>query len=221
MIMENQQQLYASEPYPVGGTQEYSLLIQKLEREADKTVIGVFWDGRFEGQETPEDLRFLHFLETWGADPDTVIVPLDANQVRSYSVIAEAPFDILVFPYGPVYPMDAVHTYSGESFRHFVKKGGSILTTGGVPFLKQALNGDMNHRNSNWETPLMIAVSAKRKNTTVINALLEAGADPTLKNNDGKTLYDLFQIVNPEDLFPLIHPKNRACLEEFRMKNKQ
>ncbi|MBO4539480.1 MAG: ankyrin repeat domain-containing protein [Clostridia bacterium] len=87
-----------------------------------------------------------------------------------------------------------------------LKYGNSKLI---VPFLKQSLK-DINHRNSNWETPLMIAALAKRKNTTVINALLEAGADPTLKNNDGKTLYDQFNLMKPENI---------ACLRAFQMKN--
>lgn len=88
-----------------------------------------------------------------------------------------------------------------------LKYGNSKLI---VPFLKKALNGDMNHRNSNWETPLMIAVSAKRKNTAIIEALLEAGADPTLKNNDGKTVYEA-------DMLPV----NKKSLEAFSEKQRE
>lgn len=140
--MENQQMLYSSAAYPAKESTEYALLARAINREAamGKTVIGVFWDKCFEGQETPQDLEYKHFLETWGKNPDVYIVPLDANQVRSYSIISEAQVDILVFPYGAAYPMDAINTYSGESFRHFIKKGGSVLTTGGIPFMKQAGN---------------------------------------------------------------------------------
>ena len=74
-----------------------------------------------------------------------------------------------------------------------------------VPFLKKALKGDMNHRNSNWETPLMIAVSAHTDNSKTIRKLLEAGADPTLKNNDGETVFEMDMLS-----------ENEKCLEEFR-----
>ena len=74
-----------------------------------------------------------------------------------------------------------------------------------VPFLKKALNGDMNHRNSNWETPLMIAVSAHIDNSKTVLKLLEAGADPTLKNNDGKTVYEMD-----------MDPKTKECLTQFK-----
>ncbi|MBO4539477.1 MAG: hypothetical protein J5781_04315 [Clostridia bacterium] len=74
-----------------------------------------------------------------------------------------------------------------------------------VPFLKKALKGDMNHRNSNWETPLMIAVSAHIDNSKTVLKLLEAGADPTLKNNDGKTVYEID-----------MDPKTKECLTQFK-----
>ena len=73
-----------------------------------------------------------------------------------------------------------------------------------VPFLKKALNGDMNHRNSNWETPLMIAVSAHFDNSKTVLKLLEAGADPTLKNNDGRTVYEM-----------CMDPETKECLTQF------
>ncbi|MBO4539478.1 MAG: hypothetical protein J5781_04320 [Clostridia bacterium] len=74
-----------------------------------------------------------------------------------------------------------------------------------VPFLKKALKGDMNHRNSNWETPLMIAVSAHIDNSKTVLKLLKAGADPTLKNNDGKTVYEMD-----------MDPKTKECLTQFK-----
>lgn len=87
-----------------------------------------------------------------------------------------------------------------------LKYGNSRLI---VRFLKKALK-DINHRNSDWETPLMIAASAKRNNTAVIQKLLEAGADPTLKNNDGETVYEM-------EMFP----ENKEYLEAFFKKTRE
>lgn len=72
-----------------------------------------------------------------------------------------------------------------------------------VAFLNRFLPNP-NWRSSNWETPLMIAVSAKRDNSIVIRDLLEAGADPTLKNNDGVTVLETDTT-----------PENKKSLDEF------
>lgn len=74
-----------------------------------------------------------------------------------------------------------------------------------VPFLVKALKGDMNQRNSNWETPLMIAVSTHHDNSAVVRKLLAAGADPTMKNNDGKTVYEMD-----------MDPGTKRCLNRFK-----
>ena len=106
---------------------------QKL--KADKgIVVGVLNDPALARYATPSMLRFEHFRDTWGRLPDVHVIPLDKNEIRSYSVLFRSQLDILVYPYGSTYPMDAFPIYTGDSVLGFLKRGGAILTTGGVPF---------------------------------------------------------------------------------------
>src|SRR5205814_5275856 len=54
--------------------------------------------------------------------------------IRSYSIVFKGRMDILVYPYGPMYPMDSFPLFSGDALTHFLRRGGAVLTTGGVPF---------------------------------------------------------------------------------------
>lgn len=101
-------------------------------------VVGVMSDPRFEGKQVPSELRYEHIAGVWGAFPGVRVVPLDADQIRSYAILFKGKMDILVFPYGGVYPMEAFSIYSGQSFNYFLKRGGAVLTTGGIPFSGQA-----------------------------------------------------------------------------------
>lgn len=116
---------------------DFSALANELARE-ERMVVGVLYDPIFKGRETPASLTPQHFQESWGKNPDVRVVLLNANQIRSYSILFTGKMDLLVFPYGAIYPMDAWGFYSAQTYRHFIKKGGAILTTGGVPFSKQA-----------------------------------------------------------------------------------
>jgi len=114
----------------------FSKLATELAKEK-RIVIGVFCDSVFSGEEVPQSLCPQLFQEQWGSNPDVRVVFLDANQIRSYSILFEGKMDILVYPYGGTYPMDAYGFYSGQTYNHFIKKGGAILTTGSVPFSRQ------------------------------------------------------------------------------------
>lgn len=107
-------------------------------RAHDGFVVGVFHDPHFSGRETPATLRFEHFAAAWGQLPGVLVVPLDANQVRSNALLFRGRLDLLVFPYGGAYPMDAFGLFSGQTVDYFLKKGGAVLTTGDIPFIDQA-----------------------------------------------------------------------------------
>ena len=139
--IENRQNLYSGISRSKDETFSFARLADEINRQAShgKIVIGIFVDGAFAGRETPANLRYEHFLETWGRRDNVFIIPLDADQIRSYRIML-AHIDVLVFPYESVIPMDAYGLYSGSWFNHFIEKGGSVLTTGGIPFFKQANN---------------------------------------------------------------------------------
>ncbi len=115
------------------GNKDFLALARELAAEK-RTVIGVLREPSFSGHEVPASLRPEHFRETWGARKDVRVVFLDKDQIRSYSILFKGRMDILVYPYGPMYPMDAFSLFSGDTVAHFLKRGGAVLTTGGVPF---------------------------------------------------------------------------------------
>jgi hypothetical protein len=117
--------------------QDFAVLARELARE-QRLVVGVLEEPAFAGHETPRDLRLQHFQATWGARADVRIVPLDAEAARSYSLLFKGRMDVLVYPYGPLYPMDAPPFYTGQTISAFLKRGGAVLTTGGVPFGRPA-----------------------------------------------------------------------------------
>jgi hypothetical protein len=112
-------------PNPVAG---------KRPRKKDGLVIGVLSDPLLAAFATPSQLKIADFQQTWGAMPNVRVVALDRYQIRSYATLFEGQLDVLVYPYGPAYPMDAAPFYTGDSVLGFLKRGGAILTTGGVPF---------------------------------------------------------------------------------------
>lgn len=81
-----------------------------------------------------------------------------------------------------------------------------------VKFLKKVLKNP-NERNSEWNTPLIIAFSAKKDNSFVIRELLKIGADPMMKNNDGKSV---LETVTEET-----EPANKKCLDDFLLARRQ
>ena len=81
-----------------------------------------------------------------------------------------------------------------------------------VKFLKKVLRNP-NERNSEWKTPLMIAFSAKKDNSFVIRELLKIGADPMMKNNDGKSV---LETVTEET-----EPANKKCLDDYLLARRQ
>ena len=115
----------------------FSVLASELAKEK-RTVIGILYDPVFNGKEIPKSLSPQHLQKLWSPNPNVRVVLLDVNQIRSYSILFEGKMDILVYPYGAIYPMDAYGFYSAQTYNHFIKKGGAILTTGGVPFSKQS-----------------------------------------------------------------------------------
>src|SRR5579859_1178957 len=118
-------------------SRRYSDLAREL-KQFPGWVIGVLHDPVYAGLETPASLRYEHIAAAWAGRPEVKVVPLDANQVRSYEILFKGKMDVLMFPYGSVYPMDAFGVYSGHTFNHFLRRGGAVLTTGGAPFMQQA-----------------------------------------------------------------------------------
>ncbi len=122
-----------SAPPSHGGDQDFLQLSRELARET-RFVIGVFWDPAFAGHETPKSLNLSAIQRAWGEKKDVRIVPLTSQQLRSYSILFKGKMDLLVYPYGPTYAMDAFPFYTGGIIDRFLKRGGAVLTTGGVPF---------------------------------------------------------------------------------------
>jgi hypothetical protein len=112
---------------------DFLVLARELAKEK-RTVVGVFRDPTFAGREIPASLHPEDFEKTWGARHDVRVVFLDKEQIRSFSILFRGKMDILVYPYGPLYPMDSYSLFSGDTLTHFLKCGGAVLTTGGVPF---------------------------------------------------------------------------------------
>ena len=101
---------------------------------ADGFVVGILNDPIFSGHENPPTLNLAGFRDTWGAKSNVKIVPLNKYEIRSFSILFRGHLDLLVYPYGSFYPMDAFPIYTGDVFSGFLRRGGAILTTGGVPF---------------------------------------------------------------------------------------
>ena len=115
---------------------DYACLAAEL-AAFDGLVVAVMNDSRFAGQEVPAGLRFRHFHAAWSG-PGIRVVALDADQIRAHAIVFKGGIDILVYPYGGVYPMEAFKYYSGQSFQYFLRRGGAVLTTGGIPLSKQS-----------------------------------------------------------------------------------
>jgi len=103
-------------------------------RQRKGIVVGVLDDSRLKHDAVPASLGWEHFRDTWGTQPGVHVLPLDLDEVRSYSILFRGKLDIIVYRYGPTYPMGAPGFYTGDSILGFLKRGGAILTTGGVPF---------------------------------------------------------------------------------------
>jgi len=115
----------------------YSELARELSAH-NGIVVGVMNDPRFAGQEVPPGLRFEPIATAWETIPGVRVVSLDADQIRSHAILFKGKMDILVYPYGSVYPMDAYSLFSGQTFNYFLRQGGAVLTSGGIPFANQA-----------------------------------------------------------------------------------
>ena len=117
-------------------------------RKQKGLVVGVLENKPSSRATIPSTLTAQHFIDTWGVIPGVHVVRLDRNAMRSYSVLFKGKMDILVYPYGPTYPMDAPGYYTGDAFLGFIKRGGAVLTTGGVPFGNPVDDGDQSMAQS-------------------------------------------------------------------------
>ncbi|MEO6434232.1 MAG: hypothetical protein ABIP55_00520 [Tepidisphaeraceae bacterium] len=115
------------------ASRDFPALARDLALEK-RVVIGVLREPNFSGMESPASLRPEDFLKVWGDRPDVRVVLLDGEQMRSYSILFKGRMDVLVYPYGQNYPMDGFPFYTGQTIAAFLKRGGAVLTTGGVPF---------------------------------------------------------------------------------------
>ncbi|HOV68777.1 MAG TPA: hypothetical protein PLZ84_00455, partial [Clostridia bacterium] len=129
----NEQNLYCNTASREGSVSSFSELAEEL-ASFPGVVAGVFWDSHFEGKETPEGFTYAQIKSAWESLGNVRVVPLDVNQIRSYSILFKGKMDILVFPYGSIFPMDAVGFYTSQTFMHYIRRGGAVLTTGGIPF---------------------------------------------------------------------------------------
>ena len=122
-----------AKPADNSGSNDFVALARELAAEK-RTVIGVLREPNFAGREVPASLRPEHFQEVWGSRKDVRVVLLDKDQIRSYSILFKGRMDVLVYPYGSLYPMDSFSLFTGDALTHFLGRGGAVLTTGGVPF---------------------------------------------------------------------------------------
>jgi hypothetical protein len=125
----------------------FSELARELALEK-RIVVGVLYDTVYHGYETPKTLTPQIIQKEWESNPNVRVVLLNMNQITSYSVLFKGKMDILVYPYGGIFPMDAYGFYASDTYTKFIEKGGAILTTGSVPFSKQAgLGGNVIGKN--------------------------------------------------------------------------
>jgi hypothetical protein len=120
-------------PGLVQPNDDFSRIAENLKQKRE-IVVGVLDDPVFWGHECPKGLNVGAFRDSWGVKSNIQIIPLNKYQVRSFSILFRGHLDILVYPYGPLYPMDAFPFYTGDTVSGFLKRGGALLTTGGVPF---------------------------------------------------------------------------------------
>lgn len=139
MSISNVQGLYANIPAHEKErlNRPFAELARELAQET-RTVVGVLRDSVFEGLQTPSGLSAEQIERVWGERDDVRVVRLDVNQIRSHAILFLGKLDILVLPYGGIYPMENPGVFSGMAFHRFLAAGGAVLTTGGVPFSKQA-----------------------------------------------------------------------------------
>ena len=117
--------------------------------------------------------------------------------------------------------MMAVFKGHHDLARLLVEKGGDVNKTGWTPLHYAATKGDLamiellldNHayidaESPNKTTPLMMA--AMYGSTSAVKALLEAGADPNLKNEQGLGAIDFAHKVNRKDAADIIAAFVRA-----------
>ena len=148
--LANVQNLYAAGASSgTHGCSDYAELGRQL-AALDGLVVGVMHDERFAAHRMPADLTFEQLVGVWGARPNVSVVALDYDQMRSHAVIFKGNVDVLVYPYAGIYPMEAYEIYSGQSFNYFLRRGGAVLTTGGITFSKQA---DISGEHLSIDTP--------------------------------------------------------------------
>jgi hypothetical protein len=126
-------------PDPTVSPDDFAGTARRLKQEKGM-VVGVLDDPIFSGQQIPKTLGLESFRKTWGSKPNVLVVPLNKEEVRSFSILFRGHLDVLVYPYGPLYPMDAFPFYTGDAVTGFLRRGGAVLTTGGVPFGKPVNN---------------------------------------------------------------------------------
>lgn len=136
--MENKQNLYV-ETHQGHDSEygEFSRLAEDLAGCREPFVVGILDEPHWQGSETPPDLTPRCIGEVWSGLPGVKVVYLNADQISSYALLS-GNLNVLVLPYGSRYRMDAYGLYSGQAFDYFIKKGGAILTTGGIPFMNQS-----------------------------------------------------------------------------------
>lgn len=104
----------------------------------------------------------------------------------------------------------STHTESeyGQSPLHVLLNHDHLSTEKLIPFLEtfKNANADLNIRDKNKETPLMIA--AQQRNLPAIQWLLQNGADPCITNRDNNTFLEFVDVRDKEQVLTILTDLN-------------
>lgn len=149
------------------------------------------------GSSSDDRLQIVKLLIDRGADIDCV--NNTGNDALSCAVYASFERDdsIELIEYLEQNGADIYKNYSGENtLLHKACERDSLLI---IKYLVKERSFDVNKQNSDGDTALIHFLrfaSAREKET--LSFLLESGADPQIKNKDGKSAYDYALELHPE-----------------------
>lgn len=111
--------------YPIGKKKKM------LKGNSDKYRIGIFKEQDFPSQGIPKKLTLDWLKNVLEKEEDNFVIFLDARELMTYSLMSSELIDMVILPYGEVFPM-----YSFKVLKSYFQNGGNLLTTAGRPFWK-------------------------------------------------------------------------------------